>query len=43
MGTYDFLKVFEYTLTDRGSEFGDSASLETGIHGMVEKHLMKSD
>lgn len=43
MGTYDFLKVFEYTLTDRGSEFGDPASLETGIHGMVEKHLMKSD
>lgn len=34
MGTYDFLRVFEYTLTDRGSEFGDPESLETGIDGI---------
>ena len=34
MGTYDFLTVFEYHLTDRGSEFGDPDSLETGIDGI---------
>lgn len=31
MGTYEFLTVFEYILTDRGSEFGNPNSLETGI------------
>ena len=31
MGAYDFLRVFDHTLTDRGSEFGDPESLETGI------------
>ena len=34
MGTYDFLRVFDHTLTDRGSEFGDPESLETGIYGI---------
>ncbi len=33
LGTYDFLRLFEYILTDRGSEFGDPDSLETGING----------
>lgn len=32
MGTYGFLSAFEYILTDRGSEFGDPDSLETGIN-----------
>jgi len=31
MGTYEFLTVFEHILTDRGSEFGNPDSLETGI------------
>lgn len=31
MGTYEFLAVFKYILTDRGSEFGNPDSLETGI------------
>lgn len=34
MGTYDFCSVFEYLLTDRGTEFGDPVSLETSISGM---------
>lgn len=33
MGTYEFLSLFEHILTDRGSEFGDPDSLETGITG----------
>ena len=33
MGTYDFLTVFGTLLTDRGSEFGDPDSLESGIDG----------
>ena len=32
-GTYDFQTLFEYILTDRGSEFGDPESLETGFTG----------
>lgn len=31
LGTYEFLTLFEHLLTDRGSEFGDPGSLETGI------------
>ena len=31
MGTHEFASVFEYILTDRGSEFGDPAALETGV------------
>ena len=27
----EFVSLFEYVLTDRGSEFGDPESLETGI------------
>lgn len=33
MGTYEFASVFEYILTDRGSEFGDLDALETGVNG----------
>ena len=32
MGTYEFASVFEYILTDRGSEFGDPDALETGVN-----------
>lgn len=34
LGTYDFLRLFEFILTDRGTEFGDPEALETGIAGM---------
>ena len=37
LGTYKFLSLFEYTLTDRGSEFGDPDALETGINGFQRK------
>lgn len=43
MGTYDFLRVFEYTLTDRGSEFGDPESLETGIYGVERSSIYYCD
>lgn len=43
MGTYDFLTVFEYTLTDRGSEFGDPDSLETGIAGIQRTSIYYCD
>lgn len=33
LGTYEFPALFEYVLTDRGSEFGDPDALETGISG----------
>ena len=32
MGTYEFLSLFEYVLTDRGAEFGDPVALETGVN-----------
>lgn len=31
LGTFEFVSLFEYVLTDRGSEFGDPNALETGI------------
>lgn len=31
MGTYEFASVFEYILTDQGSEFDDPNALETGL------------
>ena len=34
MGTFEFNSVFEYILTDRGAEFGDPDSLETGVDGI---------
>jgi len=34
MGTFEFNSVFEYILTDRGSEFGNPDSLETGVNGI---------
>ena len=34
MGSYEFASVFEYILTDRGTEFGDPDALETGVTGI---------
>ena len=43
MGTYEFLTVFEYILTDRGSEFGNPDSLETGIDGIQRTSIYYCD
>jgi IS30 family transposase len=43
MGTYEFISVFEHILTDRGSEFGDPASLETGIYGLERTSIYYCD
>ena len=39
LGTYDFLTLFNTILTDRGSEFGDPDSLETGTDGMIRSSI----
>ena len=39
-GTYDFQTLFEYILTDRGSEFGDPESLETGFTGIQRTSII---
>ena len=43
LGTYDFLSVFEYILTDRGSEFGDPEALETGVNGIQRTSIYYCD
>lgn len=43
MGAYEFLTVFEYILTDRGSEFGNPDSLETGIDGIQRTSIYYCD
>ena len=43
LGTYEFISVFEYLLTDRGSEFGDPDALETGIDGMQRTSINYCD
>lgn len=43
METYEFLSVFENVLTDRGSEFGDSIALETGINGIQRTSIYYCD
>ena len=43
LGTYEFISVFEYLLTDRGSEFGDPDALETGIDGMQRTSIYYCD
>ena len=42
-GTYDFQSLFEYILTDRGSEFGDPESLETGFTGIQRTSIYYCD
>ncbi len=39
LGTFDFLTLFEYILTDRGAEFGDPDSLETGVTGIQRTNI----
>lgn len=43
MGISGFLTLFEYILTDRGSEFGDPESLETGIEGIERCNIYYCD
>ena len=43
LGTYGFLSTFEYILTDRGSEFGDPESLETGVNGIQRTSIYYCD
>ena len=43
MGTYEFASVFEYILTDRGSEFGNPDALETGVSGIQRSSIYYCD
>jgi IS30 family transposase len=43
LGTYDFLRMFQYLLTDRGVEFGDPEALETGIRGIQRTSIYYCD
>ena len=43
LGTYDFLRLFNVILTDRGSEFGDPDSLETGINDIQRSSIYYCD
>lgn len=43
LGTYGFLSLFEYLLTDRGSEFGDPEALETGMGGIQRTSIYYCD
>ena len=43
MGTCEFASVFEYILTDRGSEFGDPIALETGVSGNQRSSIYYCD
>ena len=43
LGTYGFLSVFGVCLTDRGSEFGDPAKLETGLDGVERMSVYYCD
>lgn len=42
-GTFDFLTLFEYILTDRGAEFGDPDCLETGVTGIQRTNIYYCD
>ena len=43
LGTFDFNSLFEYILTDRGSEFGDPEALEKDIHGIQRSSIYYCD
>ena len=43
LGTYEFLSLFNTILTDRGSEFGDPKSLETGINDVERTSIYYCD
>ena len=42
-GTFDFLTLFEYILTNRGAVFGDPDSLETGVTGIQRTNIYYCD
>ena len=43
LGTYGFISTFEHILTDRGTEFGDPESLETGVKGIQRTNIYYCD
>lgn len=43
LGPFAFISLFEYILTDRGSEFGDPDVLETGIEGIQRTSIYYCD
>jgi IS30 family transposase len=43
LGTYEFLTMLEYILTDRGVEFGKPDALETGIKGIQRTSIYYCD
>lgn len=43
LGTYDFLKLFNVILTDRGAEFGNPEALENGSDGIVRSSIYFCD
>lgn len=43
LGTFEFNSVFENILTDRGAEFGDPDSLETGVDGIQRTSIYYCD
>lgn len=43
LGTCTFLSVFEYLLTDRGTEFGDPDALETGMNNLQRTSIYYCD
>lgn len=43
LGTYEFISTFEYILTDRGTEFGDPETLETGVNGIQRTSVYYCD
>lgn len=43
LGTFAFNSIFEYILTDRGSEFGDPDALETGVNGVQRTSIYYCD
>lgn len=43
LGTDGFLSAFKYILTDRGTEFGNPESLETGVNGMQRTSIYYCD
>ena len=43
MGAYEFASVFEYILTDRGSEFRDPDALGTGVNRIQRSSIYYCD
>ena len=43
LGTYGFISTFEHILTDRGTEFGDPESLETGVNDVQRTSIYYCD